>query len=262
MFRVAVASTFIMAMSLSVIAAEPSPEAVTRQTEAQVKLVSPSICPVLCAQNEDRNYSHNGIVDLLEDVISEMGYYLVIEFSSDSRSRNTAAMGLSDLTLGSPEDLKKNSRLDIVEQPVGSTPIVIAYSPKRPIQINDLQDLTQYKTVFSKLLSHKAPPSFQPILNTMKASGEVHMVDPQNFAYNALKAIHNGDADFIALPLARYEDAVQRLQRHMPTAEFSILEPANVPGYNINIAFSKKSWLSDEEKTKIQQAIASFNSEQ
>ena len=224
-----------------------------------IKLVTPSTCPIICAKDGDRDYSDNGIIDVLEKVVDELGYYLIIDFDNAARSRNKAAMGMADLTLGSPVELSKHSRLELIEHAVGDTPVVMVYNPKRPIDFSGftgIQDLAKYKMVWNK--SIEVSPPFQLVFDQMRKDGQMDMISPRDFSYNALKRIHNGHADIMLISEATYEDAYRRLRRNMPEVVLANVKIERMPGHDINLAISVKSHLSVEEKRRIIAAVKQF----
>jgi|GEM_PF-3850327 len=223
----------------------------------EVKLVTPSICPIICAADENRDYSHNGIINVLEDAIAELGHQLVIDFENGARSRVKTAIGMADLTLGAPFELAKNSRLALIENRIGVTPVVIVYHPERPLSITDLKDLMNYRLVWNDHIV--VGERFESLFDTMRANDKMDIIAPKDFQYNGLKRIHEGHADIMMISKARFEDAFRRLRRSAPTADFRSFEAQRIPGYDINLAFSTKTWLSTEEQQHIRDAVDAFD---
>lgn len=223
----------------------------------EVKLITPSICPIICSAGENRDYSHNGIVSVLEDAIAELGHHLVIDFENGARSRVKTAIGMADLTLGAPFELEKNSRLSLIEKRIGLTPVVIVYHPERPLSITDLKDLMNYRLVWNDQIV--VDERFKPLFDSMRANDKMDIIVPKDFQYNGLKRIHEGHADIMMISKARFEDAFRRLRRSAPEADFRSLQAQRIPGYDINLAFSTKTWLSETEQQHIRDAVEAFD---
>lgn len=223
----------------------------------EVKLVTPSICPIICSADENRDYSHNGIIDVLEDAIAELGHHLVIDFENGARSRVKTAIGMADLTLGAPFELRKNSRLSLIESRIGVTPVLIVYHPERPLSITGLKDLMNYRLVWNDQIV--VDDRFKPLFDTMRATDKMDIIPPKDFQYNGLKRIHDGHADIMMISKARFEDAFRRLRHSAPEADFRSFQAQRIPGYDINLAFSTKTWLSPEEQQHIRKAVSEFD---
>jgi len=223
----------------------------------EVKLVTPSICPIICSADENRDYSHNGIINVLEEAVAELGHQLVIDFENGARSRVKTAIGMADLTLGAPFELRKNSRLSLIENRIGVTPVMIVYHPKRPLSITSLRDLMNYRLVWNDHIV--VDDRFQQLFDTMRANDKMDIIAPKDFQYNGLKRIHEGHADIMMISKARFEDAFRRLRRSSPEADFRSFQAERIPGYDINLALSTKTWLSIEEQQHIRDAVSGFD---
>jgi hypothetical protein len=226
----------------------------------EVRLVTPSICPIICAADENRDYSHNGIINVLEDAIAELGHHLVVEFESGARSRIETSIGMADLTLGAPFELKKSSRLDLIDNRIGVTPVLIVYHPERPLNITSLKDLMNYRLVWNDQIM--VDERFSSLFDTMRANDKMDIIPPKDFQYNGLKRIHEGHADIMMLSKARFEDVFRRLRRSNPSADFRSFQAERIPGYDINLALSTKTWLSEEEQQHIRNAVNAFDHQQ
>lgn len=245
MFKVILGATALLLSTISVTA-----------HAKEVILITPSICPIICEQTNSSPLSDNGIITALENALDDLGHHLVVDFDTAARSRVKTAMGMTDLTLGPPFELRKNSRLEWIPATVGTTPIMVIFHPNRPLQLNSMRDLVNYRLVWNQLI--EVDKRFQPLFDAMKQKGNLIMLPTTDFERNGLRQILNGNADVMMISQARYEDGLRRLRSEKPSASFRAFQAKGMPGYDISLALSTKTSLSKADQQYLIDAIQEF----
>lgn len=223
----------------------------------EIVLITPPICPIICSETDDRALSDNGVIEVLETALNDLGHHLVVEFDTGARSRVKTAMGMTDITLGAPFELKKNSRLEVIPTAIGTTPVMVVTHPDRPVDLNNMKDLMNYRLLWSEWI--QVEDRFKPLFNALKAQDKLVILPAYNFENNALRNIHNDKADIMLISEARYRDGLRRLHYTLPEAKFVATPSKRMPGYDINLAFSSKSKLTQQERQHIIKAMQGFS---
>lgn len=225
-------------------------------TAEKVILATPSMCPVVC-QQEDGTITDNGIIETLREAYDQIGYELVVRIDTGARSRVRAAIGLADMVLAPPHELEKNSRLATLSTVVGQAPLAIISHPDRPVNLSDISELPKYRLVWNELIevNEQVKPLFDEI---DKAGNLIKIKAGFGFAAEGLRKISNGEADIMLLSQARYSDTLPLVLRTDPDARFNLQPATKMRGHDVKVAFSKKTKLDAEEQRHIINTLANF----
>ena len=222
----------------------------------EVVLTSSYICPLLCADDQG-SVAQTPFIQELTETLEDMGHSLKVKINTQSRSRALTAMGISDMTLGTHYELSKNSRVQVLDAPLGSSPVILVFSPNNPVQLSSMRDLINYRLAWNKKIS--VDEKFKPMLNAMMHKGNLDMISEKNFTYNTLHRIHQGKTDLLLTSKPRYEEVLKRFNVEHPEAKFIAVPAMRMPGYNVHLALSSKTDLATHETKALEQVIAQLS---